>query len=113
MTNTVKEQELGILYARAREILITQGHTNVRYRREIIRLITANLGNEKLEVSDLLKLFVLSVSKNTATHTKLVKNRSYRYSQALIQAIERIPLDYPEPISMVSIVAGFQNEVRK
>jgi len=89
MSETIKEQELGMLFARAREILITQGHANVRYRREIIRLITANLGNERLDTADLLKLFILSSSKNTASNTKLVIHRPYKPDLAMRQAAAR------------------------
>ena len=89
MSESLKERELSDLYGRAREILISQGHSNVRYRREIMRLITANFGNERLDTADLLKLFILSSAKNTATRSKLVIHRPYKPDLAMRQAAAR------------------------
>jgi len=44
---------------------------------------------------------------------KFTTDRLYKYDRAMIEAIKRIPPNYPQPISMVSNVAGFQNEDRR
>ena len=44
---------------------------------------------------------------------KFTTDRLYKHDRAMIQAIKRIPKGYPEPISMVSNVNGFQNEDKK
>jgi len=44
---------------------------------------------------------------------KLVSRKEYKYDRAMLEAIKLIPKDYPVPISMVSNVAGFQNENKK
>ena len=40
---------------------------------------------------------------------KFIPKRDYKHDRAMLEAIKRIPLDYPLPISMVSNVKGFQN----
>ena len=107
-------RETARLYAQAREALIALGHSSVRRKKDTIKLAAQELGVQGLDSNELLQQFLLkSVTRYIASPTRLVKNRSYRHSQALIEAIKRIPLDYPQPISMVSTIAGFQNEVKR
>lgn len=47
------------------------------------------------------------------TEPKFTTDRLYKYDRAMLEAIKRIPKDYPKPISMVSNVAGFQNEDKR
>ena len=44
---------------------------------------------------------------------KFIPKRDYRHDRAMLEAIKRIAKDHPTPISMVSKVAGFQNEVKR
>ena len=40
---------------------------------------------------------------------KFTTDRLYKYDRAMIEAIKRIPPNYPQPISMVSNVRDFAN----
>ena len=112
MPLTVRETRR--LYAQAREALIGLGHFSVRRNKDTIKLAAQELGVEGLDSNELLQQFLLkSTTKYLSSPTRLVKNRFYKHNRAMIEAIKRIPLDYPKPISMASTVAGFQNEVRK
>jgi len=44
---------------------------------------------------------------------KFTTDRIYKHDLAMIEAIKRIPKNYPQPISMVSNVKGFQNEDKR
>ena len=114
MDKPLSTRETAHLYAQAREALIGLGHSSVRRKKDTIKLAAQELGVQGLDNIELLKRFLLkNAARYIASPTRLVKNRTYRHSQALIEAIKRIPLDYPQPISMVSNIKGFQNEVRK
>ena len=107
---TLTTRETAHLYAQAREALINLGHSSVRRKKDTIKLAAQELGVEGLNNNELLKQFLLkSATRYIASPTRLVKNRFYKYDRAMIEAIKRIPPDYPLPISMVSSVKGFQN----
>ena len=109
MSLTVRETRR--LYAQAREALIGLGHFSVRRKKDTIKLAAQELGVEGLDSNELLQQFLLkSTARYIASPTRLVKNRYYQYDRAMLEAVKRIPLGYPLPISMVSSVKGFQNE---
>ena len=104
-------RETARLYAQAREALIALGHSSVRRKKDTIKLAAQETGIVCADNNELLKQFLLkSTARYLSSPTRLVKNRFYKYDRAMIEAIKRIPLGYPLPISMVSSVKGFQNE---
>ena len=86
----VTERIMAELYAQARAALMALGHPNVRYRKEIILLVSQELGVGGMDSAELLKKFLLQCSTSRrASSFKLVKIRPYKPDLAMRQAAAR------------------------
>ena len=100
MNTSIAERELVELYARARSALLAMGHSSVRYKKEIIRLMSLELGVVGMNEVELLRAFLSHCSSRcVASPSKFVKDRPYMFDRAMQQAASKCA-DMPVPITI-------------